>query len=132
LNCSGGRFDLEHELKERTALEARMGAPDFWNNRELADKTVAALKRVKARTEPFAKLDAGIADLEAMLELGREANDEATLLESAQKLEQLKAVYKGLELQSLFSEASDAYDAYLSVQAGAGGTDACDWAGMVV
>ncbi|MCK6438620.1 MAG: peptide chain release factor 2 [Planctomycetes bacterium] len=109
-----------------------MTRPDFWSNQEAAGKTISALKQAKSHTEPFKKLDTGIADLEAMVELGQEANDEATLAECDQKLAELEKRYQELEVQTLFADKSDAYDAYVSVQAGAGGTDACDWAAILL
>jgi peptide chain release factor 2 len=104
----------------------------IWNDPDKAAKTVAALKISKARTSPVEKLDAGYSDLSALVELGEETNDEATLEEARALAQRLSADCDALDLQTLFRDESDQYAAFLSVQAGAGGTDACDWAGMLL
>jgi peptide chain release factor 2 len=109
-----------------------MAAPDFWNDQERAAKTVTALKLAKTRTVPIEKLEAGLADLTGLVELTDETHDDAMAAEAAVIAQKLAADCDALELQTLFRDSSDQYAAYLSVQAGAGGTDACDWAGMLL
>jgi len=109
-----------------------MAAPDFWDFPEKAEATVGELKTAKARTEPFQKLDEGIRDLEAMLELAAEEGDDSLIDECAESFVKLEKLYNEVELQSLFTDKSDAFNAYVSVQAGAGGTDACDWTQMLL
>jgi len=119
-------------MADRARLEEKMAAEGFWSNSEAAGLVVAQLKQLKARTNPITKLETLLGDLEAMVELSNEGGDEALVAETAAMLEKARAEVEALELQTLFADESDAYDAYLSVQAGAGGTDSCDWAGMLL
>jgi len=109
-----------------------MAEDGFWDNQEAAAGVIAALRQAKARTTTLQKLLAGVEDLVALAELADESGDPALESEAESLLERLKATSDSLELQTLFSDESDAFDAYLSVQAGAGGTDACDWAAMLL
>ncbi len=109
-----------------------MAEDGFWDDQEAAAGVITALRQAKARTTPVQKLLAGFEDLVALAELADESDDPSLSAEADAKLQRLIAVADGLELQTLFSDEADAYDAYLSVQAGAGGTDACDWAAMLL
>ncbi len=109
-----------------------MTDPDFWNDQQQAEAVIANLKRSKARTEPFHTIAGELEDLEAMLELAQEAEDQELFSECQEKLSAIRGIYRELELQTLFASESDEYNAYLSVQAGAGGTDACDWTAMLL
>lgn len=71
---------------------------------------------------------AKLLDVQAMLELADEAEDEATFTEAEAELTQAAATYERIETQALLNEPGDDGNCFLSVQAGAGGTDACDWA----
>lgn len=108
-----------------------MSAPDFWNDQDGAKVTLAKLKKVKAVTDPMNRLVKAAGDLEAAWELGREEGDEGLIAECDQQLDGIEAQVRTLELQTYFNQDTDAYDAYVSVQAGAGGTDACDWTAML-
>ncbi|GAG11237.1 unnamed protein product, partial [marine sediment metagenome] len=115
-----------------SAIERRMSAPNFWDNPESAQKVVAQLKTLKATIEPVADLSRKIEDLQALHELGAEADDEATLREAAEEAEALSAELERVELRTLLSGPNDGGNCYLSIHAGAGGTESCDWAEMLL
>lgn len=119
-------------MTEREGLEAKMAEDGFWANQDLAAQVVSQLKQAKARTQPVTRLAAALSDLEATIELAEETADEALAEDAATRYEKVAAEVEALELQTLFCDESDAFDAYLSVQAGAGGTDSCDWAAMLL
>ncbi|HTX44780.1 MAG TPA: peptide chain release factor 2 [Solirubrobacteraceae bacterium] len=118
-------------LSERaSALEAEMGAAGFWDNQERAAKTSAEHARVTRRLNTFRELERDVEDLEPLAELAEEDPELASELE-----EQVAAVQRKLdELEEarLFSGRYDSGDALVTVNAGAGGTDAQDWAEMVL
>ncbi|MGI8781277.1 MAG: peptide chain release factor 2 [Solirubrobacteraceae bacterium] len=118
-------------LKERAAaLEAQMGDAGFWDEPDAAAKVNAEYARVGRRLETYGKLEADTADLDGLAELAEEDPElEAELSETLAGVEERLAA---LEEQRLFTGDYDAGDALVTVNAGAGGTDAQDWAEMVL
>ena len=109
-----------------------MAEPGFWDYPEAAQTIVGQLKSVKAAMDPLQALIAQADDLEVLLELAREANDAEALAEVGTGLIQLRTGLDRLELITLLSGPDDKRDCFFSIQAGAGGTDACDWAEMMM
>ena len=119
------------QLEERTnALEQEMGAAGFWDDQDRAAKVSAEHARATRRLSSFRELESDVDDLEPLAELAEEDPELATELE-----EQIASVQQRLdtlEEQRLFSGRYDSGDALVTVNAGAGGTDAQDWAEMVL
>ena len=113
-------------------IETRMGAPGFWDSQENAQKVVGELKALRAVIEPVIALTRRVEDIEALHELGAVEKDEATLQEAAEEAEKTGAALDHLELQTMLSGLHDAGNAYFSIHAGAGGTESCDWADMLM
>jgi peptide chain release factor 2 len=107
-----------------------MGEPGFWDDADAAAKAGAEHARLTRRLETFRGVEADVADLEALIELAEEDEDLARELEG--QLESVEARLLSLEEERLFSGPYDAGDALVTVNAGAGGTDAQDWAEMVL
>jgi peptide chain release factor 2 len=107
-----------------------MEAPGFWEDSELAAKTAAEHARVTRRLEGFRTLEGDVEDLAGLAELAQE--DDALAAELEEHLVSVEARLRELEEQRLFSGPYDSGDALVSVNAGAGGTDAQDWAEMVL
>ncbi|MCK4601281.1 MAG: peptide chain release factor 2 [Phycisphaerae bacterium] len=118
--------------EEMTKIEQRMSAPHFWDNQESAQKVVAQLKTLKAVIVPVTELSARIEDLQTLHELGVEAGDEETLGEAAAEAEKLTADLDRLELRTMLAGPHDAGNCYVAIHAGAGGTESCDWAEMLL
>jgi len=107
-----------------------MGQPGFWDNPEAAKQTIAQLKPLNALLKPYEELTSASGDLATMAELAEEdAGLEAELAAEAPKLE---ARLDEFELQAMLDGPQDSANAFLRIQAGAGGTDACDWAQMLL
>lgn len=109
-----------------------MGSPDFWNNQEAAQKVVAELKAIKSVVTPLNDMVARVEDIAALHELAVEAASESDLADAAGQLTDLAAELDRLELRTLLSGEHDAGDCYFSIHAGAGGTESCDWASMLL
>ncbi len=107
-----------------------MEAPGFWDDSEHAGKVAAEHARVARRLEAFRTLESDVEDLEGLTELAQE--DESLAAEVEEHLASVEARLRELEEQRLFSGPYDAGDALVTVNAGAGGTDAQDWAEMVL
>jgi peptide chain release factor 2 len=123
---------IAEKAAELKRLEAKMAEPTFWDRPEEAQRTVKEVSRLKAATAPFLEVERGIEDERVMLELAREAGDEATEAEVARAVEKLALRLETLEFQAMLSGPHDARNCYLTVHAGAGGTESCDWAQMLL
>ena len=112
-----------------------MAGDNFWDHREAAQKVVEEAARLRKRTEPFRKAESQLEDLLGMVELGQ-AEDEATQATLAEEIATdaatLVATFDELELQAMLSDPNDKFGAVLSINAGAGGTESCDWAEMLL
>ena len=107
-----------------------MGQPNFWDSQEKAQQTIQQLKPLNALLNPFADLQTGAGDLNALGEL----TDEDASLEGELEGE-LRKTEKRLddfETMAMLSGPQDASNAYVKIQAGTGGTEACDWAQMLM
>jgi peptide chain release factor 2 len=111
-------------------LEEAMGAPGFWDDQETAAKVSAEHARMTRRLGEFRALERELDDLEGLVELA--AEDESIADELDGQLDAMEQRLAELELERLFSGTYDAGDALVTVNAGAGGTDAQDWAEMVL
>jgi len=119
------------ELSERVqALEREMGAPGFWEDQERAAKVSAEHARTSRRLATYTELERDVEDLEPLAELAEEDPEIASELE--EQITTVQARLDQLEEERLFSGRYDAGDALVTVNAGAGGTDAQDWAEMVL
>jgi peptide chain release factor 2 len=125
-------LNLEAKVAELRACEEKMAAPDFWSQPESAQRTVKEVSRLKAATQPFTSATAQIEDQGVLLELAEEAGDAGTLREVRGELKRLDSELEALELQALLAGPHDEADCFLSVNAGAGGTESCDWASMLL
>jgi peptide chain release factor 2 len=118
-------------MTERVAaLEKQMSAPGFWDDATRAAKVGSEHARAQRRLELFASVQADVEDLDALVELGEEDEELAGEVEGA--LESVEQRLFALEEERLFSGRYDSGDALVTVNAGAGGTDAQDWAEMVL
>ena len=128
---SGGIFDVP-QLEDTIAdIDKRMEAPDFWNDQNAAQKTVREASRLKGKLHPFMKLEERMQNIEAGIELAREFDDADSAREAVSEFLSLEGDVDGFELVTLLDKPSDPNNAYLSIQAGAGGTEAFDWAQML-
>ena len=106
-------------------LEQEMGEPGFWDNQEKAAKTSAEHARASRKLETYTRLSSDVDDLEPLAEMQEDPDLQDELAEQIASVEQRLAQ---LEEERLFSGRYDAGDALVTINAGAGGTDAQDWA----
>ena len=128
----GGIFDVELKEKELVQLEQRMTASDFWDDNESARETVDKVASFKNIINPYRSLCKEVEDFLALAELVFEEGAESEFLEEADEAWQsLEEGLEKLELFSFLKGKHDAAGAFLSINAGAGGTESCDWANML-
>ena len=127
----GGVFDsdaIEKSIKEKEKLTEVTG---FWDDHESAEKVMSQIRKLKNRVEPWKKLIADMDDLEAMYELASESGEESDEAEVRSMYDTAKEQFEKLNILNLLSGEVDQNDAFLTIHAGAGGTEACDWAFML-
>ncbi|QVV67344.1 peptide chain release factor 2 [Synechococcus sp. LA31] len=113
-------------------LEQLASQPDFWDDQKLAQAKMRQLDEVKAQLEQLAQWQSAVADGDATVEIYGLEPDEELLAESNEALQNLRADLDRWELERLLSGSYDKEGAVISINAGAGGTDAQDWALMLM
>jgi len=129
---SGGIFDLESQRERLTALEEQMAQPSFWNDQERAQVVVQQVKSYKQWVEPFDALGRTVTDAREMTELLQLEPDDTMAAELLRDVESLRDDIAAYELRSLLRGPDDHRAAQLEISAGAGGTEAQDWAEMLM
>jgi peptide chain release factor 2 len=109
-----------------------MGETSFWDHPESAQAVVAEMKGIKALLDPVEELLRGLDDVKAMYELAEEAGDAEARDEADRMLADLEKKGEKVEVQSLLDGPNDARNAFFTIQAGAGGTEAQDWSEMLL
>ena len=111
-------------------IEKKMAAPDFWNNRENAEKLVSRLKALKSRIDPYHKIKSDIDSLKELILLSEE--DESILEDIGHELKHINRKLTEFEMAVLLSGKNDRGNAILNIHPGAGGTESQDWAEMLL
>lgn len=121
------------ELEKKLAsLNAAMADPGFWDDTDKAQATVAETNLLKGRLHPFLELEKRAGNLDEVIELAKESDDMDFAREANSDFSVIIADLDKFELITLLDKPTDGSNAYLTIQAGAGGTEACDWAGMLL
>lgn len=128
----GGFFDTPEIRGQIEQLEQQTVEPGFWDQQEQAQKTLQTLTGLKNKLDIYAQWQQGLEDVDVLIEMGEEAQDQGVMPEIAEALARLEKELSGWELKNLLSGEYDISDAVLTINAGAGGTDAQDWAQMLL
>lgn len=128
----GGIFDLDARRENIAKYEKTMEAPDFWNDQESAQKTIDAVNGEKRWVDGWDDLNTRLSDLEVLYELSQEEGDDDTLEEVGREVEGYEAALAEFELHLMLGSREDRHDAILTIHPGAGGTEAADWAQMLM
>jgi len=115
-------------IAEKEALTAEAG---FWDDPKAAEKVMSQIRKLKNRVEPWRQLISDMDDIEAMYELATESGELGDEDEVRSMYEKAKAQFEKLNILNLLSGEVDQNDAFLTIHAGAGGTEACDWCFML-
>jgi peptide chain release factor 2 len=132
LTCSGGTFDYANRKDRLAEVELDLAEPSVWDQPERAQ----ALGRERAALEIIVKtleqLASGRTDCADLLEMAAEEDDAAAVADIEAEIEGLRQQLELLEFRRMFSGPMDANNAYLDIQSGSGGTEAQDWAEMIL
>jgi peptide chain release factor 2 len=105
---------------------------NFWQDQQKAKEIMQKKSQLEDENAKFSKAESDFADIKSMLQLAEEENDEALILETENDIKKLRNHMNAYQLESFFCGEADKNDCYLEVHAGAGGTEAQDWAQMLL
>ncbi len=123
---------IDELAARRPQLEAEMSRPDLWDDADAAREVQTELSAITDDLEMHAKLSEQVTYVAELHEMARELDDESQEPELRQAIDELSAQFESLELRSLFVGEYDESDAVCQVKSGEGGTDAQDWADMLL
>jgi len=132
LDEARGYLRIEELREQRPQLETEASRPDLWDDADNARKVTGELSSLIDDITLYEGLESGIDDAETLAELGREEQDDSFEPEVAETIADLDRRFAALELRALFTGEWDEHDAVCSINAGAGGADAQDWAEMML
>ena len=132
LEEASGYLRIAEQKDRRTALEVEMADPELWNDQDRGRRVQKDLAAVIEDLNLHADLKEGIEDAETLVEMAVESGEDSLETEIGEAVESLSGRFDDLELRSLFSGQYDEGDAVCHVQSGAGGTDAQDWAEILL
>jgi len=131
----GGIFDIDRRRDRLAELEKRATAQDFWDDQEKARACIDESNTVRAVLNPFDAVHGTLEETDVLIELAEEESDSSDhdefLAEAGVNLDQVEQRTDSLEMQALLNGPLDTSNAYLTLNAGAGGTESCDWADML-
>lgn len=128
----GGIFDYPASQERLEEVNAELESPSVWNDPKRAQALGKEKSALALVVNTIDDLDAGCEDIEGLVELAQEADDQQTLDEALTEVSELEAQLAKLEFRRMFSGEQDSADCYLDLQSGSGGTEAQDWADMLL
>lgn len=128
----GGIFDLDSKAERLEEVSRELEDPAIWNEPDKAQALGKEKNTLEQIVDTISNLTQGTEDVEGLLELAVEAEDEDTFAEVQSELEDLLSQLEILEFRRMFSGPNDSNDCYVDIQSGSGGTEAQDWANMLL
>ncbi len=124
-------LDMEGKKRRIEETEAIMEEPGFWDDVEKSAKTMSELKALKDALAGFESLETAYEEINLLIDMAEEEHDESMLPEINEEFEKFTEKLEEMRINTLLSEEYDSKDAIVKLNAGAGGTEACDWCSML-
>ncbi len=124
-------LDLVNKEQRVQELERKMEEPDFWDNPEKSQESMKTLKSLKDDIAIYHHLTELFEEIELLIEMGYEENDPAVLPDIQANMDEFITEYENIRMKTLLSGEYDNNNAIVTLHAGAGGTESCDWCGML-
>ncbi len=124
---------LNLEVKEQRAkeLDREMQEPGFWDNPDISNRKMKEFKMLQDTIKTYAELESAVEDIGLLIQMAYEENDEDMVAEIRSELDEFIAKFEKIRISTLLSDEYDGNNAILRLNAGAGGTESCDWASML-
>lgn len=124
-------FNIEKKQERISQIEKEMEKQDFWDDVKKSQEILKEMKKLKSELEVIKNLQEKYEDLGVLIEMGDEEEDQSVVQEVAEELKDFKKEFEKVKISTLLSGEYDKYNAILKINAGAGGTESCDWASML-
>ena len=128
----GGIFDFENKLQRLEEVSQLLEDPNIWNDNERSQKLGKERRELEGVVKTLVDIDAGIRDASELFEMAKDENDEGTLLSIATDSLELEKQLEGMEFRRMFANPMDPNNCFMDFQSGSGGTEAQDWASMLL
>ena len=132
LNYSGGIFDYDQKAEKLVEVVRELESPDIWSDPDRAQALGRERSSLEAVVETIIAMDNGCEDVEGLVELAVEESDADTFADAEAEIKTLESRLEKLEFRRMFSGEQDQNNCYLDIQSGSGGTEAQDWAEMLM
>jgi peptide chain release factor 2 len=128
----GGIFDFDIKSEKLEQVNAELEDPKVWEEPKRAQELGKEKKSLEAIVHTLIKIDTDLKDTNDLFEMAREEGDDDTLEAVEQDTETLKELVEGMEFRRMFNNPMDPNNCFIDIQSGAGGTEAQDWASMIL
>jgi peptide chain release factor 2 len=128
----GGIFDFDVKRVRLEEINRELEAPDIWNNPQVAQDLGREKKQLEGVVERILEIEGGLSDAHELCEIARAEDDDDTLIAVEADAHALEARVETLEFRRMFANPADVNNCFLEIQSGAGGTEAQDWAQMLL
>ncbi len=125
-------LDIKTKTERVDAIDGLMSQPDFWNDQARAQAVIAERKTLKSVLDPLEELNRALEESEEFFQMAVEEDDEETLAEIGETIADLPGRIASLETMALLSHRGDSEGCFFSIHTGAGGSDACEWAEILL
>jgi len=129
---SGGIFDFENKQQRLEEVSQLLEDPNIWNDSERSQKLGKERRELESVVSTLEVIDAGVRDATELFEMAKDENDDATLLSVEADSLGLEKQVEGLEFRRMFANPMDPNNCFMDFQSGSGGTEAQDWASMLL
>ena len=129
---SGGIFDFENKQQRLEEVSQLLEDPNIWNDSERSQKLGKERRELESVVSTLVDIDAGVRDATELFEMAKDENDDATLLSVEADSLGLEKQVEGLEFRRMFANPMDPNNCFMDFQSGSGGTEAQDWASMLL
>jgi len=128
----GGIFDFENKQQRLEEVSQLLEDPNIWNDNERSQKLGKERRELEGVVKSLVDIDAGIRDASELFEMAKDENDEGTLLSIAADSLELEKQLERMEFRRMFANPMDPNNCFMDFQSGSGGTEAQDWASMLL
>jgi len=128
----GGIFDFETKQQRLEEVSQLLEDPGIWNDNERSQKLGKERRDLELVVKSLTEVDNGVRDSRELFEMAREENDDSTLLSIDSDTQALEKIVAAMEFRRMFAHPMDPNNCFLDIQAGSGGTEAQDWASMLL
>src|SRR5882757_4612866 len=131
-STSGGIFDYDRKALRLNEVNAALENPKVWDEPKRAQELGREKRTLETVVETIDHLTGNLADSSELYEMSKEEGDEGALLSIEVDAKKLEDTVAQLEFRRMFNNPADPSNCFIDIQAGAGGTEACDWASMLL